>query len=165
MARTLQADASTCRNGHIRTPDTSYFNNRGRICKICQQVAREKAKAKKERTGTAAGVTVDVGPGLDADVLAAWRRKAACPGSSLTMDDPDREAEALALCADCPVLRACRAWVLKQANDADPGGVCGGMTEKGRKKARWMVSPQRARQVEAGLRAAARRRERAEAVA
>ena len=53
-----------------------------------------------------------------------WARRAACNGRWGLFDDPKREAEAMAICASCPVLRECHGWALRNA----VAGVAGGMT-------------------------------------
>lgn len=64
----------------------------------------------------------------------SWRKRAACAGRADLMDDPQREGQALAVCARCPVEQACRDWVMSLARPDDPGGVVGRLTEKGRKR-------------------------------
>lgn len=94
----------------------------------------------------------------DADALTG----AACAGLGAVMDNPDKEAEALALCKGCPVRLSCYRWVMAYSDADDPGGVCGGMTEQGRKDLRWQNSPSRAAQVEAGRARMEARKNRAE---
>jgi DNA-binding XRE family transcriptional regulator len=71
--------------------------------------------------------------------LSEWRESAACRGRAALMDPPpprwdddqnavDVRRAALALCTTCPVLDACREWVLGLPDADDPGGVCAGMT-------------------------------------
>lgn len=75
------------------------------------------------------------------DLDQPWRRRAACRGQADLMDPPwemdrDEEREALELCWRCPVLWPCRTWVLGLREETDGGGVCGGLTDKERTKAR-----------------------------
>jgi hypothetical protein len=75
-----------------------------------------------------------------ADVCAAWRDRAACAGLDMSPDpiDADATEKAVAVCATCPVLRECSRWVMRLDEAADPGGVCGWMTERAR--TRWRTS-------------------------
>ena len=58
----------------------------------------------------------------------SWATRGACNGQSSLFDDPTRTAEALAICATCPVLNLCYKWALHNAVE----GVAGGMTSKSR---------------------------------
>lgn len=78
-----------------------------------------------------------------ADLTASWRDEAACHGLGSLMDPPRdyadtvAELDALAVCRwRCPVLDDCRSWVLSLPERHDPGGVCGGLTERDRTHAR-----------------------------
>lgn len=76
----------------------------------------------------------------EGEVLGAWLaviaegtpdlRGAACRGRApeFDYDDPadPRAAPALALCADCPVLQACAAWLESLPDAAQPTGVVAG---------------------------------------
>lgn len=74
---------------------------------------------------------------LAADVRAAWRDLALCAGLDMNpAEGSDEEAEALDVCAACPVLAECSRWVMPLNEYSDPGGVCGGMTERRRKSIR-----------------------------
>jgi AcrR family transcriptional regulator len=64
----------------------------------------------------------------------AWARLAACHGQSTLFDDPSQTADALAICATCPVLSECYSWALHNAVD----GVAGGMTHAARQA--WRVA-------------------------
>lgn len=82
--------------------------------------------------------------GRDANILAPWRDRAACYAMPGVMDPPGGHAEAsegraLAVCGGCPVTRECFAWVMARKDRCDPGGVCGGMTERARSKLRARV--------------------------
>lgn len=86
------------------------------------------------------------------DVLAAYREESACAGKGLLMDPPaghtpETERAAVALCRRCPIHDRCQAQVLALPDDADPGGVIGGLTEKRRKqrrrRARWEAKQNR----------------------
>jgi len=72
---------------------------------------------------------------VTAGLVQSWRDHAACKGRARVMDPPHdrltRQAirQARAICADCPVLTDCARWVLGLPAAADPGGICGGMTE------------------------------------
>ena len=57
-----------------------------------------------------------------------WAARASCRGRSALFADRKRTAEALAVCAKCPVLNECHAWALHNAVD----GVAGGMTDAAR---------------------------------
>lgn len=48
-ARSLQSP--TCRNGHPKTDENSYWGNAGRICKPCKKAAWQRRKAKQEAPG------------------------------------------------------------------------------------------------------------------
>ena len=80
--------------------------------------------------------------GQIAQAAARWRAEAACRGLGHLMDPPpharttQRQWEAQDLCMTCPVLQACLHWVLTLPEDLDPGGVCGGLTEKERARRR-----------------------------
>lgn len=80
--------------------------------------------------------------GQIAEAAARWRTEAACRGLGHLMDPPprarttQRQWEAQDLCMTCPVLNACLHWVLALPEDLDPGGVCGGLTEKERARRR-----------------------------
>lgn len=58
----------------------------------------------------------------------AWALRGACNGQSPLFDDPTRTAEALTICATCPVLNLCYKWARHNAVD----GVAGGMTSQAR---------------------------------
>lgn len=58
----------------------------------------------------------------------AWAVRGACNGEPKWFDDPKHTAEALAICARCPVLDECYRWALRNAVD----GVAGGMTSAAR---------------------------------
>jgi hypothetical protein len=74
---------------------------------------------------------------LIVDVHAAWRDHAACAGLDMNpAEDSSEESEALQVCDTCPVLRDCRRWVMPLNECTDPGGICGGMTERGRTRLR-----------------------------
>lgn len=68
------------------------------------------------------------------DPLARWRMHAACKG--LDMEPVERswaEGDALNLCwYRCPVLQQCHDWVMALEAGLDPGGVCGGTTDRSR---------------------------------
>lgn len=57
-----------------------------------------------------------------------WATRAACNGRAAVFADQKRAAEALAICATCPVLNECHEWALHNAVD----GVAGGMTSGAR---------------------------------
>ncbi len=81
--------------------------------------------------------------------LDEWRKQAACAGLYEVMDrrqaDGPAVRAALAVCRSCPVLDDCRAWVLGLPERLDPGGVCGGLTEIQRSKARRAATANRPR--------------------
>lgn len=58
----------------------------------------------------------------------AWAARGACSGQPSLFEDPKRTAEALAVCATCPVLNDCYEWALRNAVD----GVAGGVTSEAR---------------------------------
>jgi hypothetical protein len=59
-----------------------------------------------------------------------WQEQARCAGDSrFTSTDPYDQAEAVAICAGCPVIEACKAW----AADEDLEGVAGGMLWRGKR--------------------------------
>jgi WhiB family redox-sensing transcriptional regulator len=63
-----------------------------------------------------------------------WRQRAACRGADPDIFYPvsDEEAEdAKAICALCPVQRACLEWAL---NNRESDGVWGGATERERRR-------------------------------
>lgn len=57
-----------------------------------------------------------------------WALRGKCNGQPAVFADPSRIAEALAICATCPVLNECYEWALHNAVD----GVAGGMTSDAR---------------------------------
>jgi DNA-binding NarL/FixJ family response regulator len=70
----------------------------------------------------------------------AWAVRGACNGQPSLFEDPKRTAEALAVCATCPVLNECHEWALRNAVD----GVAGGMTPEARtawRKANKLAEP------------------------
>jgi hypothetical protein len=78
---------------------------------------------------------------------AGWMPQASCVGRWELMESTE-EADVRAarwLCADCPVWRDCRAWVLSLPNRQDVAGVAGGLTEiervRARRQARRRVKP------------------------
>lgn len=75
-----------------------------------------------------------------AGLRAAWGERAACRRDAglLDPDSPDwvDEATAVAVCRACPVIAECRKWVLALPASVDVGGVCGGLTEHERARAR-----------------------------
>ncbi|MER7213556.1 WhiB family transcriptional regulator [Streptosporangium sp. NPDC000239] len=60
-----------------------------------------------------------------------WALRAACVGKALLMAKGPQDL-AKRVCRSCPVLRECRTWVQSLTPADDPGGVCGGLTEKER---------------------------------
>lgn len=60
----------------------------------------------------------------------AWVRHAACTGCPHLFEDPRRVADALGVCARCPVLADCRQWSLHHA----VAGVAGGLTAAVRRR-------------------------------
>lgn len=65
-----------------------------------------------------------------------WRDRAACSGSDVELfHDPWREAEALAVCAGCPVTDPCLEAALAVPVGAD-AGVWGGTTTQTRRRMR-----------------------------
>jgi len=74
---------------------------------------------------------------LEADVLADWRDLALCAGLNMNpAEGSNEEAEALDTCQACPVLAECNSWVMPLNEYSDPGGVCGGLTERRRQAIR-----------------------------
>ena len=74
---------------------------------------------------------------LETDVLADWRDLALCAGLNMhPAEDGNEEAEALAICQACPVRAECSSWVMPLNEYSDPGGVCGGLTERRRQAIR-----------------------------
>ena len=74
-----------------------------------------------------------------------WRDRAACvedpelfyiPGDSWERHREQR-AEALAMCASCPVLKQCREWMLNGWALRDPHAVIAGTTPSMRNNLRW----------------------------
>ena len=68
-----------------------------------------------------------------------WRSKALCVGLPVELFfDPQNEAEALALCQQCPVRHEClaEAVMLSRKTDYPTEGVWGGLTEYQRSKLR-----------------------------
>lgn len=83
------------------------------------------------------GDTDHVRAALAVDIHAAWRDQAACAGLDMNPEpDSPEESRALAVCDTCPVLRDCSRWVMPLNEYTDPGGICGGMTERGRARLR-----------------------------
>ena len=68
------------------------------------------------------------GQAAPSEPAGTWAVSGACSGQSALFDDPKRIAEALAVCATCPVLNYCYEWALRNAVD----GVAGGMTSEAR---------------------------------
>lgn len=68
---------------------------------------------------------------FDLSPVAGWRDKAACVGKSKLMDKGPQD-KAKQVCSSCPVLADCQAWVRMLPLNEDPGGVCGGLTERER---------------------------------
>jgi hypothetical protein len=59
-----------------------------------------------------------------------WQTRAICPGDDrFTSTDPRDQAEAVAICGNCPVMAECLAW----AKTEDLEGVAGGRVWKGKK--------------------------------
>jgi len=74
---------------------------------------------------------------LEVDVLADWRDLALCAGLDMNpAEGSNEEAAALAACQACPVLTECNRWVMPLNEYSDPGGVCGGLTERRRQAIR-----------------------------
>lgn len=69
--------------------------------------------------------------------MSDWYRRAACRGMDMAIFFPENAhyADALAVCATCPVTRECLESVLPIENDLY--GVFGGMTPKQREAVRW----------------------------
>ena len=68
------------------------------------------------------------GQAAPSEPAGAWAVRGACNGEPSLFEDPKRTAEALAVCATCPVLNDCYGWALRNAVD----GVAGGMTSEAR---------------------------------
>ena len=68
------------------------------------------------------------GQAAPSEPAGAWAACGACNGHASLFDDPKHTAEALAICATCPVLDECYRWALHNAVD----GVAGGMTADAR---------------------------------
>lgn len=69
-----------------------------------------------------------------------WATRAACNGRAYVFANHKRTADALAICATCPVLNECHEWALHNAVD----GVAGGMTSAARtawRKANGIAQP------------------------
>jgi hypothetical protein len=65
---------------------------------------------------------------------APWRNHAACQGLDMEPEENSQaEVDALQRCRyRCPVFTQCSTWVLALTAGLDPGGVCGGTTERSR---------------------------------
>lgn len=68
-----------------------------------------------------------------------WMRYAACKGSPVDLFMPKRGEvrkiqAARKICADCPVLKACREYSIQAAQETDLDGVFGGWTKLERRK-------------------------------
>lgn len=70
-----------------------------------------------------------------------WMDRAACVGAWTLMESEDDRLirRAREMCADCPVWRQCRAWVLSLPPREDVYGVAGGLTAEERQKIRRSV--------------------------
>jgi hypothetical protein len=80
------------------------------------------------------------GQAAPSEPAGAWAIRGACVGQPSLFGDPKRTAEALAVCATCPVLKDCFEWALRNAVD----GVAGGMTSEARtawRKANKLAEP------------------------
>jgi hypothetical protein len=63
--------------------------------------------------------------------MTPWQEQAMCAGDSrFTSTDPYDQAEAIAICQDCPVIDACLAW----AKTEDFEGVAAGRLWRGKKQ-------------------------------
>lgn len=65
----------------------------------------------------------------------AWRAQGACAGKPIEWWYPGRgesNADAVAVCAGCPVLVECRQWGIEHENN----GVWGGLSERERRRVR-----------------------------
>ena len=68
------------------------------------------------------------GQAAPSEPAGAWAVRGACNGRASVFAEPKRTAEALGICATCPVLNECYGWALHNAVD----GVAGGMTGEAR---------------------------------
>jgi hypothetical protein len=82
---------------------------------------------------------------LRAEAWASWRERAACKGQGKLFDSLARKDQRAAqnTCTSCPVRVACLGWVMRLPEHDDPGGVCAGLTEADRVKARRILAPAR----------------------
>lgn len=74
-----------------------------------------------------------------------WGEHANCIGKAHVLEGPDVVA-AKQLCAACPVIQQCHAWVFPMRGKSDPGGVRAGRTEAERETLRRSTGQKRARQ-------------------
>jgi hypothetical protein len=86
---------------------------------------------------------------LRAEAWASWREDAACRGLGVMFDSPSKRMQRSAadLCTVCPVLAACRSWVLGLAEREDPDGICGGWTFEQRRRFRTAIQRAQKRSV------------------
>jgi hypothetical protein len=80
------------------------------------------------------------GQAAPSEPAGSWAVRGACNRQPSLFDDPKRTAEALAVCATCPVLNECYEWALHNSVD----GVAGGMTSEARtawRKANKLAEP------------------------
>lgn len=68
------------------------------------------------------------GQAAPSEPAGAWAVRGACNAQASLFADAKHTAEALAICATCPVLKECYGWALHNAVD----GVAGGMTGEAR---------------------------------
>lgn len=119
---------AVCGEGHAYTPVNG--------CPTCRAMRRERGwpSAARRRELRAAGAATSppvVGRGVPKQVEDdPWREQAAClheEGDAWFADRRDAEARehALAVCAGCPVLDACRDYARRTRQ---PWGICGGET-------------------------------------
>lgn len=91
---------------------------------------------------------------LTALLSGEWTSRAACAGQWQVMEDPDDE-HGKRVCAGCPVVAECQAWVMSLHTYEQPDGVVAGMSPRDRKRARRRRGVQRAQATIAAKRGAA----------
>lgn len=81
---------------------------------------------------------------LTESLSSEWTARAACAGRWQVMESPD-ETRGKRVCAGCPVVAECTAWVMSLHPYEQPDGVVAGMSPRDRKRARRRRGAERAK--------------------
>lgn len=121
---TPTAIATTCLNGHPRTPENTYHGPDGALrCRTCRRESACAYRQRNPRTPRKRTTRVYLPDNLPQIPAHGWRDQAACAGHDPTTWDHGHP-EAYRICRSCPVRADCLNEALTNEEDA---GVWGGV--------------------------------------